>query len=170
MKNICLSATTGFLLILLFTTTSWGQESPPASAENTVDGIKISINYYSPRVKERTIWGGLVPYDEVWRTGANNATTLEVSADAKIGKNKLPAGKYALFTIPKKGDMWTVIINKVAEQWGAYNYKEAEDLFRFDVKVERTLEMNEGMKFEVSDDGTVTFAWEYKSFKFKIEK
>ena len=170
MKNICLSATTGLLFIILVSSTSWGQESPPASAENTVDGIKISINYHSPRVKGRPIWGDLVPYDQVWRTGANNATTLEVSANAKIGKNKLPAGKYALFTIPKKGDTWTVIINKVADQWGAYNYKEAEDLFRFDVKAERTLELHENLNFDVAADGTVSFAWEYKSFKFKIEK
>lgn len=169
MKNICLSASTVFLLLFFISSASWAQESPPATAENTVDGTKITISYHSPSVKERTIWGGLVPYDKVWRTGANNATTLEVSADAKIGKDKVPAGKYALFTIPKKGNTWTVILNKVAEQWGAYNYNEGEDLCRFDVEVERTLEINEGLKFEVAGDGTVTFAWEYKSFNFKIE-
>lgn len=157
--------------MLMFTVSySWAQESPPATAENTVDGVKITINYSSPKVKDRIIWGGLEPYDKVWRTGANNATTIEVSENVKIGKNKLPKGKYALFTIPKKGDSWTVIINKVADQWGAYNYKESEDLFRFEVPVERTIDMNESLKFEVQDDGTVVFAWEYKSFKFKIEK
>ena len=82
----------------------------------------------------------------------------------------MPKGRYALFTIPKKGDTWTVIINKEADQWGAYNYKESEDLFRFEVDVERTLEINESLKFDVSDDGTVMFAWEYKSFKFKLDK
>jgi hypothetical protein len=112
----------------------------------------------------------LVPYDKVWRTGANNATTIEVSENVKIGKNKMPKGKYALFTIPKIGDTWTVIINKVADQWGAYNYKETEDLFRFDVSVERTLENNESLKFDVKGDGTVVFTWEYKSFSFKINK
>jgi hypothetical protein len=93
-----------------------------------VGGTKITINYSSPKVKERTIWGGLVPYDKVWRTGANNATTIEVGENMKIGKNKMPKGTYALFTIPQKGDTWTVIINKVAKQWGAFNYKESEDL------------------------------------------
>ncbi len=156
--------------MLFLVSLSVAQESPPAKAENTVDGVKITINYHSPKVKERTIWGGLVPYDKVWRTGANNATTIEVSEDVKIGKNKLPKGKYALFTIPKIGDTWTVIINKEADQWGAYNYKESEDLFRFDVTTERTLENSESMKFDVQSDGTVVFNWEYKSFKFKIEK
>jgi len=170
MKNFCLIIASGFLFITFFNTASRAQESPHASAEATVNGVKITINYHSPKVKERTIWGGLVPYDEVWRTGANNATTLEVNENCKIGNNKIPKGKYALFTIPRKGDTWTVILNKEADQWGAYNYKESEDLVRFDVKVERTLEHNESMKFDIEDDGTVVFAWEYKSFKFKINK
>jgi hypothetical protein len=159
-----------FIAVLFIFSMSYAQESPPASTEATVDGVTVKIDYFSPKVKERTIWGGLVPYDKVWRTGANNATTIEVGDNLKIGKNKLPKGKYALFTIPKKGDTWTVIINKEADQWGAYNYKEAEDLFRFEVPVERTLDMHESMKIEVQDDGTVIFAWEYKSFKFKMEK
>ena len=157
-------------MITLVASISWAQESPLVSAENTVDGVKIKIDYCSPKVKDRIIWGGLEPYDKVWRTGANNATTIEVSENINIGKNKMPKGKYSLFTIPKKGDTWTVIINKEAEQWGAYNYKESEDLFRFDVKVDRTLEINESLQFDVKDDGTVVFAWEYKSFNFNMEK
>ncbi len=164
-KTISIAAALLFLVSL-----SFAQESPPSKAENTVDGVKITISYHSPKVKGRTIWGGLEPYDKVWRTGANNATTIEVSEDVKIGKNKMPKGKYALFTIPKKGETWTVIINKEADQWGAYNYKESEDLFRFEVNVDRTIELNESLKFDVKDDGTVVFAWEYKSFNFKIEK
>ena len=170
MKRIILNIIAGFLMITLMVSLSWAQESPPATAETSVDGVSIKVDYHSPKVKGRTIWGGLVPYDEVWRTGANNATTIEVSDNVKIGQNNLPKGKYALFTIPKKGDTWTVIINKEAEQWGAYNYKESEDLFRFDVKAERNLEISESMKFDIKDDGTVSVAWEYRSFKFKIDK
>ncbi|MCK5369732.1 MAG: DUF2911 domain-containing protein [Cyclobacteriaceae bacterium] len=170
MKNFFISMASCFLLIALITSFSWAQESPHTNTENTVDGVKIIIEYHSPKVKGRIIWGGLEPYDKVWRTGADNATTIEVSENVKIGKNKMPKGKYALFTIPKKGDTWTVIINKVADQWGAFSYDEKQDLFRFDVKVERTLEINESLKFEVKDDGTVIFGWEYKSFNFKIEK
>ena len=160
-----------FLLFIYITSVSWAQESPAATAENTVDGITVRIDYHSPKVKERVIWGtDIVEYDKVWRTGANNATTIEVSGDMKIGKNKLPKGKYALFSIPKKGDSWTVIINKEAEQWGAFNYKESEDLFRFDVKVDRTLELNESLIFDIKDDGTIVFAWEYRTFSFKVNK
>lgn len=170
MKRFILSIGSTFLMLTLVASITWAQESPAAVAEGTVDGVTIKINYHSPKVKGRTIWGGLEPYDKVWRTGANNATTIEVSGDVKIGKNKMPKGKYALFTIPKKGDSWTVIINKEAEQWGAYNYKESEDLFRFEVNVERTLEIYESLKFDIKDDGTVVFSWEYKSFSFKINK
>ena len=87
-----------------------------------------------------------------------------------VNDNKIPKGKYALFTIPKKGDTWTVIINKVWDQWGAYNYEEKEDLVRFDVKVDRTLELHESLLFDIKDDATVVFAWEYKTFSFKIKK
>ena len=170
MKKRFLKTASSFLLLILIVSVCWAQESPAEKAENTVDGITVNINYHSPKVKGRIIWGGLLPYDEVWRTGANNATTIEVSRDMKIGKNKLPEGKYAFFTIPKKGDSWTVIINKEAEQWGAFNYKESEDLFRFEVTVERTLEINESLLFDVKEDGTIIFAWEYKSFSFKIGK
>jgi len=170
MKNYITKIIVSTITFLLITSLSWAQESPSAVAENTVDGATVKISYFSPRVKDRTIWGELVPYDKVWRTGANNATTLEVSENMKIGNKKLPKGKYALFTIPKIGDTWTVIINKVADQWGAFNYKESEDLFRFEVPVERTLENNESLKFDVKSDGTVVFEWEYKSFSFKIKR
>ncbi len=79
------------------------------------------------------IWGGLVPYDQVWRTGANEATTITFTDDVTVAGNKLAAGTYGLFTIPGK-DEWTVIFNKGAKQWGAYEYKEADDALRIKVK------------------------------------
>jgi hypothetical protein len=170
MKNFFRKIASGFLLITLIVSFSWAQVSPAATAENTVDGVNIKIDYHSPKVKGRVIWGGLEQYDKVWRTGAEGATTIEVSENVKIGKNKMPKGKYALFTIPKKGDTWTVIFNKVADQWGAFNYDEKQDLFRIDVKVTRTLDINESLLFEIKDDGTVVFAWEYKSYQFIINK
>ncbi len=170
MKNNLLNSATTLIITLLISSNIWAQESPAATAEGLTEGVKIKIDYHSPKVKERIIWGGLEPYDKVWRTGADNATTIEVSDNVKIGKNKMPKGKYSLFTIPKKGDTWTIIINKVAEQWGAFSYDEKQDLFRYDVKVERTLELNESLLFDVDTEGNVLFAWEYKSFKFKIDK
>ena len=168
MKNILFNTLLSVIIFLV--NVACAQESPPVTVTKNIKGIDISISYFSPKVKERIIWGGLVDFDKVWRTGANNATTIQVSQEAKIGKNKLPAGRYALFTIPKKGDTWTVIINKEADQWGAYNYKESEDLLRFDVKVDRTIDINESLVFDIDDDGNVVFAWEYKTFKFKIDK
>lgn len=170
MKNFFKKISSGLLLISITSSFVMAQQSPAATAENTVDGVKIIIQYHSPQVKGRIIWGGLEPYDKVWRTGADEATTIEVSENVKINGHKVPKGKYSLFTIPKKGDFWTVIINKVADQWGAYNYDQKEDLFRFDVPVGRTLDLNESLLFEVKDDGEVVFAWEYKTFNFKIEK
>ncbi len=168
MRNYLLHIMLFLLLFTLSDTLTWAQLSPAATAENTVDGIKIKIDYHSPRVRERIIWGALVPYDQVWRTGANEATTIEVSDKVKIGKNKIPKGKYSLFTIPRKGDTWTVIINKVADQWGAFDYDEKEDLIRFEVPVKRNLDLVEELTFDVKDDGTVVFSWEYKTFSFKI--
>ena len=170
MKNFFKRIASGFLLITLCVSFLYAQVNPAGMAENTVNGVNIKIDYHSPQVKGRVIWGGLEQYDKVWRTGAEGATTIEVSENVKIGKNKMPKGKYALFTIPKKGDTWIVIINKVADQWGAFDYDEKQDLFRFDVKVNRTLDLNESLLFKVKDDGTVVFAWEYKSYEFIISK
>src|SRR4029077_5149846 len=91
--------------------------SPAASVSQVFGLTKVNIEYHSPGVKGRTIWGNLVPYDSVWRTGANEATTIDFSTNVIIGGTKVKAGKYALFTIPGK-DTWTIIINSEADQWG----------------------------------------------------
>ena len=106
--------------------------SPKSFVGQTVGYTKVVINYGSPGVKERSIWGGLVPYGEVWRTGANEATTIEFDKDVLIEGNMVPAGIYSLFTIPGK-DKWTVILNEVYEQWGAYKYNKSKDVLRFQV-------------------------------------
>jgi hypothetical protein len=159
-----------FLLItLLIFTGACAQKSPPAVAEKAVDGVNIKINYNSPRVRDRIIWGDLVAYDKIWRTGANEATVLEVSKDVRIDGKKVPAGQYALFTIPKKGEPWTVILNKVAEQWGAYKYDEGQDLMRFSVDTKRVIDLKEEMTFDIDDAGNVIFTWEYLSFQFEVD-
>lgn len=166
-NRILMSIQSLIFAVLIFTG-ACAQKSPPATAENEVGGVTVKIKYNSPRVRDRVIWGDLVPYDEVWRAGANEATTLEVSKDVKIGGKKVPAGSYAFFVIPKKGEPWTVILNKVAEQWGAYKYDENEDLMRFPVETKRVIDIQEDMTFEVDDSGDVVFTWEYISFQFKI--
>ena len=96
----------------------------------------IKLNYARPSVKGRKIFGGLVPFNEVWRTGANSATLLNFSDEVKIEGNTLPAGEYGLFTIPGETE-WTIILNKDSKQWGAYEYKKENDVVRFKVKAQK---------------------------------
>ncbi|MEL6654610.1 MAG: DUF2911 domain-containing protein, partial [Bacteroidota bacterium] len=106
--------------------------SPRKEMITTIDGVSVTVNYGSPSVKGRTIYGDLVPYDQVWRSGANEATIITVSKDASISGQSLPAGTYGFFTIPGESD-WTLIFNKVSEQWGAYQYDEGQDQMRVKV-------------------------------------
>jgi hypothetical protein len=106
--------------------------SPPGSTECSIKGKKVSISYSRPSMKGRKIMGDLVPYDKVWRTGANEATTLTTAADLDIGGAKVPAGTYTLYTLPS-ADTWKLIINKQTGQWGT-EYKQDQDLARVDMK------------------------------------
>src|SRR5437763_14632068 len=123
------------VLALLLTTLLWSQEdkskrpSPPATATGTVNGATITIDYSSPAVKGRVIWGGLVPYDKVWRTGANEATQISFSDDVTINGQPLPKGPYSLHTIPGR-DSWTIIFNTTAKQWGACTSDAAQAALR----------------------------------------
>jgi hypothetical protein len=103
---------------------------------------KVTVTYSRPNVKGRVIFGGINPYGQVWRTGANAATTITFSENVIMEGHTVPAGTYSLFTIPEK-DEWTVILNKTAKQWGAYSYKEADDFLRFKVKPEYLAEKRE---------------------------
>ena len=107
-------------------------QSPAGSASGAAGATKITIEYHRPSVRDREIWGGLVPYGQVWRLGANEATTITFSAPVKVEGKDVPAGTYALFAIPGK-DKWTFIVNKNAKQWGAFKYQQSDDLQRFDV-------------------------------------
>src|SRR5438552_5409542 len=93
----------------------------------TVGLTDVTITYSRPGVKGRQIWGALVPYDQVWRTGANEATTINFSDDVNINGQKLAKGTYALFTIPGK-DQWSIVFNSQAEQWGAFTHDKAKDV------------------------------------------
>jgi Protein of unknown function (DUF2911) len=107
-------------------------QSPAGSASGAAGGTRITIEYHRPSVRGREIWGGLVPYGQVWRLGANEATTITFSTPVKIEGTDVAAGTYALFAIPGK-DKWTFIVNKNAKQWGAFKYQQTDDLLRFDV-------------------------------------
>lgn len=108
--------------------------SPHETASTTLNGGKVSITYGRPYMKGRKIIGGLVPMDKVWRTGADEATKLTTDTALTIGDLRVPPGSYSLFTIPGAAK-WTLIVNKTADQWGAFNYDEKADLGRTEMKV-----------------------------------
>jgi tetratricopeptide (TPR) repeat protein len=145
--------------------------SPDASVSQNVLNTKITINYRAPGVKGREIWGKLVPLGEVWRLGANQATTIDFSEAVKVGGKEVPAGKYALFAIPAK-DKWTFIINKNAAQWGAFQYKESEDVVRVDAvpsAAPHTEYLNIGIQLTKSSSANVVVRWEKVMVQFPID-
>jgi hypothetical protein len=131
----------------------------------TLDGVAVTVEYGRPNVKERKIWGGLVPYDKVWRTGANEATTISFDKAVTIEGEPLPAGTYSLFTIPTEGD-WTVIFNKTAQQWGAYDYDAGQDALRVSV-TPREGEHVETMDFVLEGD-EVVLRWAGLEVPFRV--
>jgi hypothetical protein len=142
--------------------------SPPAEAHAVIGADRqVDIYYSSPAVKGRTVWGSLVPYGKVWRTGANEATVFQTSSDLTIGGKVLPAGKYALFTIPGEKE-WTIIFNSVWDQWGAYKYDSAKDVLRITARPEKSAAYNERMKF-VIDDNVVAILWENMRVGFLLQ-
>jgi hypothetical protein len=132
-----------FLLCLCIDTTLQAQalKLPAASSGQTIIqdfGLgKITVKYARPNAKGRAIFGKMEPFGTVWRTGANNATVISFTEDVTFAGKPVPAGEYALFTIPDKAE-WTIILNKTTKQWGAYEYKEADDLLRVKVKTGST--------------------------------
>ena len=138
-KRVAFSA----LLLPILTLLACAQDqskkpSPPAQAQcKFSDGKIIKSDYSSPRVKGRKIFGGLVPYGQVWRTGANEATTLVTDTNVKVGDKDVPAGSYTIFTLPN-ADKWTLIISKKTGEWGTDYPGEANDLARVDMTVSKT--------------------------------
>jgi hypothetical protein len=106
--------------------------SPKAEVMQTVGFTEVKIDYSRPGVKDRVIWGELVPYDKIWRAGANEATKFTFSTDVLINDKPIQAGSYSFFVFPGREE-WTLIFNKVADQWGAFEYNEAEDVLRIKV-------------------------------------
>jgi Protein of unknown function (DUF2911) len=141
--------------------------SPSASVSKKAGNVDIKIDYSQPSVKGRKVWGGLVPYDQVWRTGANEATTIEFSNDVKINGKALSAGKYSLFTIPGK-DSWVIIFNKTADQWGSFKYNKDLDALRVSVKAKSSSAMTEKMTFDISENGIVGLQWEKQRVQFQV--
>ena len=144
------------------------RKSPPAQVTQQVGETTVTIDYSQPSKRGRTIFGGLEDYGKVWRTGANESTWIEVSDDVMVEGQALAAGKYGLFTIPGE-DEWTIIFNKKWDGWGAYEYKESDDVLRVQVKPSSTDDVVEMLTFNIEDDGTVSFAWDQTQVSFSIK-
>ncbi|GHM99254.1 hypothetical protein WSM22_07440 [Cytophagales bacterium WSM2-2] len=161
------------MLAMLFSVATYAQKdkskrpSPPAKAEASVDGVKVTIDYSTPSAKGRKMLGGNEPYGKVWRTGANEATTFVIDKGIKVEGKDLAAGKYALFTIPGENE-WTIILNKKADQWGAFDYSEAEDALRVKVKPGKTDKFIE--TFNIAIEGNkVVLRWENTQVAFALK-
>ncbi|GGG07967.1 hypothetical protein GCM10011323_10660 [Pontibacter amylolyticus] len=156
---------------ILMSSTVWAQDakpkaSPPTTATGKIGDAIITINYSSPAVKGRTIWGELVPYGEVWRAGANEATTVTTSKDVMVEGQKLPAGTYSFYAIPGEEE-WTLIFNKTAKQWGT-QYDEKQDALRVKAKPRQAASMSERLVYDVTKDGMV-LRWENLEVPVKVQ-
>ncbi|MCK7523313.1 MAG: DUF2911 domain-containing protein [Ignavibacteriales bacterium] len=161
---------------ILFTNSTQAQNnkkdlriSPKAAVIQTVGFTEVRIDYSRPGVKKREIWGKLVPYDAVWRAGANEATKITFSTDVTVEGKKLKKGSYSLFAIPGKND-WTIIFNKVADQWGAFEYNESEDALRVKVKTEKAI-WQEWLSYTINkaSDTSAVIRLEWEKLKFHLK-
>ena len=130
------------------------QLSPLASVSQTIGTTTVEVHYHRPAVRGRQIFGGLVPYGQVWRTGANEATTIRFSDPVQVNGQKVPTGTYALFSIPNQ-DHWTLILNRRARQEGAWEYDPREDVLRLDVKP-KTVPHTEWLTYEIYPASSAT--------------
>jgi len=162
----CLTLTMGAMFL---SSAIWAQgnksnrPSPPATATGKVNGATITISYSSPAVKGRQIWGSLVPYDKVWRAGANEATIFETEKDIMVEGKPLKAGKYSLYAIPGEKE-WTIIFNSQTGQWGikmdgSTTEDSSKDVLRVKVKPQKTKTMQERLTYRVDKNG-FALVWE----------
>src|SRR5208282_3032104 len=146
--------------------------SPACTLKQRVGLTDIEVVYSRPGVKNRTIFGGIVPYGQVWRTGANQATKVTFSTPVKLNGMDIPAGTYALFTIPGKKE-WTIIVNKNAAQWGSFQYDEKADLVRIKAVPEKLAKPVETFTIDINDirdeSATLNFTWDKTRVPVKLE-
>jgi hypothetical protein len=147
-------------------------KSPKTAAMGNAGNVHVHIEYSSPSVRGRTIWGGLIEYNKVWATGAHRATTINFAEDVEINDTKVPAGKYGFFTIPGEKE-WTLIINENWDQHMSDDYNPSLDVVRIKVKPEVLSENQESLKYAVTElnnsQAEVSMAWEKLKVAFKVK-
>jgi len=144
--------------------------SPLSVVTSRYKDTYLKITYSQPQAKGRVVFGGLVPYGKVWRTGANEATELTVTYPITVNGVQIDAGTYAIFTIPNK-DKWTIVFNSDLGLWGSYNYNEKKDVIRFDVPVQRLSQPEEAFKIQIgplNNKAIVSMSWEHTQVSFEI--
>jgi len=157
-------------------TNAQGLKMPQPSSSQSITqefGLgKITLTYSRPNTKGRKIFGALEPYGAVWRTGANSATVITFTDEVTIEGNKVPAGDYALFSIPDANE-WTIILNKATKQWGAYEYKQADDFLRFKAKPAKTAALTETFTMQFANvtasAAELVLAWENTSLTLHLK-
>ena len=169
----------GFIGCLLMSSAASAQKrannesrvSPNAAVSQTIGTTEVTITYGRPSVKDRNVFGGLEPYGEVWRSGANEATTITFSKNVEIEGKPLKAGTYGLFTVPGEKE-WVVIFNNVPNQWGAFDYDSSEDALQVRVHPEKGPHMEQLMFYfeDVTENsGTAVLHWSTVKVPFTIE-
>lgn len=141
---------------------------------NTAVG-EIEVDYGAPSVRDRQVWGALVPYDTIWRAGANETTAITFEKSVSIGNAVLEAGTYSYFIIPKQEGNWTIVLNTKwhkdkHDMWGTYGYDEANDVVRVDVEPEWSEDLTEVLEYSVKEDGIVLMNWEKLTLPLKINE
>jgi len=142
--------------------------SPPAQATAVVGGVKVTIDYSQPALKERKFGSEeFHPYGKIWRNGANEATWIEISGDVTINGTALKKGKYGFFVIPGQ-TVWTLVFNSVWDQWGAYEYNKAKDVMRVSARVDAAATFSERYTITLDDTGNGSMNWGDFSVSFQV--
>ena len=166
MKKI--TAILSFLLVLGgFSTQAQNKKSPFTTAQDKIGNVGVTITYNAPSVRGRTIFGDLVPYDKVWRAGADKATTITFTEDVMVAGQKVAAGKYAFFTMPKEEGNWPIMLNSESDQWGAYNMDASKNVLEAEATVTE-IEPVETLKYSISN-GMIHLEWATTRISFSVE-
>lgn len=176
MKNLFICCMTALTCFSGFSAMAQAIKTPAASPMQTIRQdfalSSIEINYSRPAKKGRVIFGDLVPYGKLWRTGANAVSKIKFGEDVTVGGVAVKAGEYAIYTIPNK-DSWEIILNKGLTNWGVDGYKESDDVARFKVKPETTAYAYESFTFLIdgvlSEDSKISMAWDKTMVSFTVK-
>lgn len=171
-RAVVLSCALSLGTSVLYSQVNMPAPSPSSQIQQTVGLTDITISYSRPSAKGRTIFGDLVPFGKVWRTGANSATIIEFKDPVSFNGVNVPAGKYSLLSIPEKNS-WTVILNSNTELWGTGTYKQSEDVARFPVKVTNLPQSVETFTISVGNLGMnsaeITISWDKTAVSFNVQ-